>query len=171
MTNYPANRGFAITPSDTVSIKDDPNNVYGLSEVYLHNVSAGATVRVLPASAAVIQGVTLTGSSGTANVTVNGVNYLATFSSALATTAANFVTAHQAALARLNIKVTNVGAQLRFTGSATVSVTNLTGDLAGTALAATPITIYIPQGGTSLISVKQVFNTTPTPPANLVGFN
>lgn len=33
----------------------------------------------------------------------------------------------------------------------------------------TPVTIYIPQGGVSPLAVKRVYNTTPTPPAGLVG--
>jgi hypothetical protein len=33
----------------------------------------------------------------------------------------------------------------------------------------TPVTIYIPQGGVSPLAVKRVFNTTPTPPAGLIG--
>ena len=41
---------------------------------------------------------TLTGTSGTANVTINGVAYLATFASDLTTTAANFVTAYAATI-------------------------------------------------------------------------
>jgi hypothetical protein len=33
----------------------------------------------------------------------------------------------------------------------------------------TAVTIYIPQGGVSPLAVKRVFNTTPTPPAGLIG--
>jgi len=43
--------------------------------------------------------VTLTGSSGTANININGVDYLATFDSDLATTATNFVSSHAATVA------------------------------------------------------------------------
>lgn len=42
--------------------------------------------------------VTLTGTGGTANIVVDGVEYLATFDTDLTTTASNFVTAHAAAL-------------------------------------------------------------------------
>jgi hypothetical protein len=79
--------GFAITPSDTVNIKDDPNNLVGAENVFVHNVAAGAAVRVMPAAQSVPVGYTLTGTSGTANITINGVAYLATFSSSLSTTA------------------------------------------------------------------------------------
>lgn len=78
---------------------------------------------------------TLTGTSGTANVNVNGVNYLATFSSNLTTTAANFVTTHGATLSGLGITVTASTGILTFaTASAytAVSVSNVTGDLSGT---------------------------------------
>lgn len=44
-----ATNGFAITASDTVDIKSDAGNTEGVSAVYLHNVAAGATCRVLPA--------------------------------------------------------------------------------------------------------------------------
>ena len=168
--NY--SNGFAITPSDTVDVKDDINNLYGATSVFLHNISASATVRVLPASGNNVAGLTLTGSSGTANVTVNGVAYLATYTSSLTVSATNFVNSHKAALAERGITVTSNGAQLRFTGAVSqgqLSVANATGNLSGTALAVSPITIYIPQGAVSPIAVKRVYNTTPTPPANLVG--
>lgn len=80
--------------------------------------------------------VTLTGESGTANIAVNGVDYLATFDTDLPTTAGNFVTAHGAALEALGITVTADAAVLTFTGAiidfSTVAITNATGDLAGT---------------------------------------
>jgi len=78
---------FAITPSDTVNIVSDAGNVQGYTHCYPMNVSAGATVRVIPAG----------------------------------------------------------------------SITD------------TPVTIFIPQGGISPLAVKRVFNTTPTPPAGLIG--
>lgn len=81
---------FDITPSDTVDVVGDANNLKLYKAVYVHNIAAGATVRVLPAD------------GGKDN--------------------------------------------------------------------ATPVTIYIPQGGTSSIAVRRVYNTTPTPPAGLVAF-
>lgn len=95
----------------------------------------------------------VTGTSGTANVTVsNGTIsavYLATFDTNLATTAGNFVTAHAAnMLADLGIVVTNPSAaNLLFAssvaGNVTVSIANVTGDLAGT--------VSTPQAATTLI--------------------
>lgn len=75
----------------------------------------------------------LSGSSGTANVVINGVNYLATFSSSLVTTAANFVTTHAATLAGLNITVAASGSVILIygTGLTSASVSNVSGNLAG----------------------------------------
>ncbi len=86
------------------------------------------------------QAVTLTGTSGTANITINGVDYLATFNSDLSTTAGDFVTAHAAAiLAATGTVVTANAAVLTFvdaaTGFPTISIANATGDLAGTVAA------------------------------------
>lgn len=86
--------------------------------------------------------VTLTGTSGTANITVNGVAYLATFTTDLATSAANFVTSHAATIAaRMNgIVVTSSGASIIFTASipgALQSVSgavNVSGNLAGSSV-------------------------------------
>ena len=81
---------------------------------------------------------TLTGTSGTANVTINGTAYLATFATDLTTTAANFVTAHAATiLARHGrVVVTSSGADLIVTSGVpgqgvTVAVANASGNLAG----------------------------------------
>ena len=81
---------------------------------------------------------TLTGTSGTANVNVNGVDYLATFATDLTTTAANFKTAHEAAiLARFGkCVVTASGATIIVESGilgldVLVTVTNATGNLAG----------------------------------------
>ena len=42
-----ASDAFAITPSDTLDVKSDPNNATNLyAFCYVHNPSAGATVRV-----------------------------------------------------------------------------------------------------------------------------
>ena len=83
--------------------------------------------------------VTLTGTSGTANISLNGVDYLATFDTDLTTTAANFVTAHAATIAARDgkIVVTSSGADVIFTAGiagkdmAAPAVANVSGDLAG----------------------------------------
>ncbi|MCB1711382.1 MAG: hypothetical protein KDH96_02520 [Candidatus Riesia sp.] len=88
--------------------------------------------------------VTLTGTSGTANVVVNGTNYLATFNSSLTTTATDFVTAHGATLSALGITVTANAGVLTFTTASesqpTLSVANVSGDLAGTVGTPAPAT-------------------------------
>lgn len=86
--------------------------------------------------------VTLTGTSGTGNITVNGVAYLATFNTSLTQTAADFVTSHAATIAaRMNgIVVTSSGADVIFTASIpgalqTVSgCVNASGNLAGSSV-------------------------------------
>ena len=83
--------------------------------------------------------VTLTGTSGTANILIDRFqNYLATFDTSLTTTAANFVTAYGQELAfRFGITVTSSGADLIFTASQAgniffvTSTKNVSGDLAG----------------------------------------
>ncbi len=51
-SSYPslqASNAFVVTPSDTVDVKSDANNVEGATSVYLHNVAASALCKVLPA--------------------------------------------------------------------------------------------------------------------------
>jgi hypothetical protein len=83
------------------------------------------------------QTVTITGTDGTANITVNGVEYLVTFDTDLATTAAAFVTDHAAdILAATGAVVTSTGAVIKFVDSSdsfpVISIANATEDLAGT---------------------------------------
>ncbi len=84
-----------------------------------------------------VQTVNLSGTSGTANVTVDGVDYLATFAVDLSTTEGNFVTAHAAAiLAATGATVTYAGGLITFTAPSgtlpSIVVANVSGDLAGT---------------------------------------
>lgn len=80
--------------------------------------------------------VTLTGTSGTANITVGGVNYLATFTTNLTTSANNFVTSHATALLALGIVVTASSGVLTFSALTasfpTIARTNVSGDLSAT---------------------------------------
>ena len=83
------------------------------------------------------QAVTLTGTSGTANITIDSVDYLATFDTDLTTTADNFVTTHAAdILAAHGLTVTAAAGVLTFTGLTegfeAPSVDNVSGDLDGT---------------------------------------
>lgn len=102
------------------------------------NITAYQTVVAVPA----IKTATLTGTSGTANVNVNGVDYLATFNSSLTQTAADFVTAYEdTILARHGAcVVTSSGADIIVTSglpgmNVLVTVTNVSGNLAGTVAA------------------------------------
>lgn len=86
---------------------------------------------------------TVTGTSGTANVTVNGVTYLATFATSTTVTATNFVTTHAAALLARGIVVTSSGADIILTAALagqpflTIAGINVTGDLDTTLVATT----------------------------------
>jgi hypothetical protein len=171
MSAFQPTDGFVIIPSDSVDIINDVNNVEGAPHVFLHNPAASATVRVMPAGHKGAQGFTLTGTSGTANINVNGTNYLATFNTSLSQTATDFVTTHAAAiLVNHGVTVTKAGtADLRFKTATTLTITNATGNLAGNALAPVPLTVYIPQGTVFPLAVRRVYATTPTPPAGLMG--
>jgi len=81
---------------------------------------------------------TLSGTSGTANITINGVTYLATFATSLTVTATNFRTTWAATLLALGITVTSGAGTVILTATipgqpftSTLAV-NVTGDLAGT---------------------------------------
>lgn len=98
-------------------------------QIYRYQVSDGAIAEV--------NTVTLTGTSGTANVTVGGIAYLATFAVNLNTTHANFVALHATALALRDITLTG-STTLIFTSAIPgqpipdPTIANVSGDLAGT---------------------------------------
>lgn len=81
---------------------------------------------------------TLTGTSGTANINVGGVDYLATFNTSLTQTAANFVTTHGAAIkAASGVQVFANAGVLRFGSTVlatlnAITITNVTTNLSGT---------------------------------------
>jgi hypothetical protein len=83
--------------------------------------------------------ITLTGSAGTANVTLaGGLTKLVTYGTSLTITAGAFVTSHTAAYAAVGITVTSSGPDIIFTdavpgtGFVHPVITNATSDLAGT---------------------------------------
>ena len=103
--------------------------------------------------------VTLTGTSGTANIPVGGVDYLAEFNTSLTTTASDFVTSHSTALSTAGVIVTSNTDVLTFVSSDpselfTISdAVNVTGDLAGTeatAALADKTLMWIVDGGTNI---------------------
>ena len=75
--------------------------------------------------------ITLTGTSGTANILIKGVNYLATFTTSLTVSASNFVSTHAAALLSRGIVVTSSATKLIFTETGQVFITNASGNLSG----------------------------------------
>lgn len=102
----------------------------------INNAYTGLTVTVAD-SVNSEQELTITGTSGTANIVVNGDTYLATFDTDLATTAANWVTANASAiLSAHGLTVTSAGAVVLFEGLTTdfgtLTISNVSGDLAGT---------------------------------------
>jgi len=130
---------YATVETYKIQLKDDAcdgSMLAALQAAYpLLAIEEGA------ASGSASQTVTFTGTSGTANVTIAGVNYLATFGDDLDDTAGDFVTSHAAAiLAATGAVVTAGTASIIITDSATgfptdVAVTNVSGNLAGTAAA------------------------------------
>jgi hypothetical protein len=80
---------------------------------------------------------TLTGASGTATITANGLAAVATWATDLETTAQNFVVTNYDAYAAIGVIMTQSGNTIIFTVTAknklaTVTIANLTTDLAGT---------------------------------------
>ena len=136
---------FASLQNYQIQLQDDDCDGSRLAELQL--AYPELTITVLNTENAT-RTVTLTGTSGTANISVKGTNYLATFATNLTTTATNFVTAHSAALATANVQVTANGAVLTFRGLNAdvtgITITNATTNLAGTLGAVTPIAT---QGG------------------------
>lgn len=89
------------------------------------------------AAATQVDTVTLSGTSGTASVVCAGETDTATFATSLTVTASNFVTANAAAYLAAGVVLTSDGADLIITASEvgtsfTTTITNATGDLAGT---------------------------------------
>ena len=109
---------------------------------------------------------TLTGTSGTCNVNINGTNYLATFATSLTVTAANFVTAYAATILAREGRavVTSSGAVITVTMgvpgyNVLITSTNATGDLDGseaTTVAAVKNTTLVTDG--SKAAFKAMYN-------------
>ena len=126
---------YATVENYKIQLKDNECGDSRLSELqayYSDLVIAEGALTGLASRA-----ITLTGASGTANINIAGVDYLATFASSLTTTASNFVTAHAAdileatgAVVTANAGVITVtdGAK----GFPAISITNATTNLAGT---------------------------------------
>jgi hypothetical protein len=123
----------------TVPLNDaaDTSFSFQVNNSYVQDISAILLSPQYPlTTGTTTRTVTLTGTSGTANITIAGVNYLATFTTNLTTSAANFVTSHGATLLALGYTVTSSAAVITISALTsifpTVTITNATGDLAGT---------------------------------------
>lgn len=127
----------AIPEEYTITLSDDECGTDKLAELQAAYPDLSIAVATVDLSTTI----TLTGTSGTANVNVEGVSYLSTFNTSLTITASDFVTAHAAAiLAATGATVTSSGATLIFVAPAaaypSLEVINVTTDLAGTVAAA-----------------------------------
>lgn len=126
---------YASIEEYTIQVKDNDCGTTRLAELQAYYPSL--VIEEGKATGNATQTVTLTGTSGTANIKVGTTNYLATFATDLTTTAANFVTARAAAiLAATGLVVTASLGVLTFTGIAegfpAITITNATTNLAGT---------------------------------------
>jgi len=117
--------------------------------------SASGTTTYDEYSIAYTRKLTLTGTSGSANVNIDGTDYLASFSADLTTTGSNFVTTHEAdILSNHGIRITSVGEVIKFADEddtllSAMTITNVSGDLSGTFNTAVGDHILIPYTGTA----------------------
>lgn len=134
----------ATTETYTLQLKDDDCGNNRLAEVQA--AYPDLTIAVADNSLLTQSDITLTGTSGTANINIDGTDYLATFQNNLTDTAANFVAAHAGdILAAHGVTVTSAGAVISFRGEAATfvapTITNATTDLAGTVANDVPIPV------------------------------
>jgi uncharacterized protein YfiM (DUF2279 family) len=138
-------QGDRVQRSTSTSGVLNLRNTMGLKQTSVINTSASFTIAANPVLGGNVKvlinradepklpatQITLTGTGGTANITIAGVNYLATFNTDLTTTASDFVTSHAAAiLAATGQVVTSSGAVISFLGFGDrVKIANATDDL------------------------------------------
>lgn len=127
---------YANTDTYKIQLKDDDCDGSVLAE--LQAAFPNLTIEEGSATGSASQTITIAGTSGTANVNIAGINYLATFGDNLDDTASDFVTSHAAAiLAATGLVVTAGTASIILTGEASdfpegVAAANVSGNLAGT---------------------------------------
>ena len=160
-TNYNVYDGFWTWIEEAVTATTIPAAQY---------IDLNSTTYVTTAGIAQVITITLSGTTGTANITVNGTAYLATFDTSLTVTGTNFTTANAATLqARWNgVTLTNGGAgELVFTAkwkgeSITATIANATGNLTGTAVATTAVTrTSAPKAGGALAAFSAMYAAMP----------
>ena len=128
----------ASTKQFTIDLKDTNCGYDRLAE--LQAAYPDYVVSLSPNSTTTSYAITLTGTSGTANINIAGVDYLASYATSLTATATAFVTANATALSALGITVTSTGAVITVvapTSAGAPTVVNATTDLAGTVVAGT----------------------------------
>lgn len=150
---------YATTEQYSIQLKDNDCGTTRLAELQV--AYPNLVIEEGAPTGNAVQTINLTGTSGTANIAVNGVDYLATFATDLATTEGNFVTAHAAAiLAATGTVVTYAGGLITFTDAAegfpAITVTNATTDLVGTVSALDFVT------AASVGGCQRVYSTTVT---------
>lgn len=148
--------GVAVAETYTLQLADDDCGADKLAE--LQAAYPNLTIAI---QGTATRALTLSGTSGTANVNIGGVNYLATFATDLTTTASNFVTAHAAAiLAASGVVVTSAAGVLNLAGTNllldNVTITNATTDLAGTLAASVAVTTT--EGGCQTVYTTTVLS-------------
>lgn len=127
----------AVAKPFTITLADDECGNSRLAELQASYADLAIAVDTVSLS----RTITLTGTSGTANINIGGVDYLATFNTDLTTTASDFVTAHAAAiLTATGAVVTASGVTLVIVAPTvtypTIEIANVTTNLAGTISAA-----------------------------------
>ena len=130
------NTCFAQTRDFTITVADDECGSDRLAELEEAYPDLTITIPQVDTDESTAE-ITLAGTSGTANVVIAGVNYLATFATNLTTTANNFVTAHAANIfaatgATVTARTGVITVTDKTTDFPTLSVANVTTDLAGT---------------------------------------
>ena len=127
----------AVVETYSINLPDDVCGNNRLKEV--QGAYSDLTIALKPSGNSTIA-LTLTETGNddgdTANINVNGVDYLATFATNETTTAANFVTTHAAALLVAGVTVTAALGVLTFTATTAIvdaiTITSVIGDLDGT---------------------------------------
>lgn len=138
--------GYTVTATTQAYTIDLPDNECGQSRLAELQIAYPNLTITLADSTQSTRTITLTGTSGTANIVIGGTNYLATFATNLTTTANNFVTANGAAITiATGGTVTASNGVITFkdltAGFPTITVANVTTNLAGTVGAVTAIPV------------------------------
>lgn len=127
---------FAQAQTYTITLGDDECGENRLAELQAAYPDLTIAIATAPTSNS-SRTITITGTSGTANINIGGTNYLATYATSPTVTATNFMTTHQAAIqTATGGTLTRTGAVITLTDATTgfpaITATNATGDLSAT---------------------------------------